>query len=272
MSDAVERLTTSAGAILVVAMTVVGVVQTAALQDILRAFLESMLDVLDDPEFREELSASDLETLESQIDAALADLPLAMGLSPTAAALVWLLAFVAALVIVAVAIDTFANERDSFDGLETERLGRKTLHLLLGWIAFGVLFVIGLFLFVFPGLLVALFLVFFAAAIVIDDESFVSAFGSSYRVARSNLGGALAVLLLVIVAFIASRFVSGILAGLLSGVPGAVAAELVTSVAQVFVLALVARAYVDATATSEDTTGPVDEDDWASETTTETDW
>lgn len=247
ISEAIERLTTSAAAVLIVGLTVVGVAQTAALQTILRGFLEWVIEQLNDPELTRELSASEIETAEEQLNAYIDGLPLALDVSPAVAALLWLIAFVAALAIVAIAIDAFANERDGLDELETGGVGRKTLHLLLGWIAFTVLFAIGLGLFVVPGLLVALFLVYFAVAIVVDDESFVSAFGSSYDVVRSNPVGTLAIVLLCLGTFVAVWVVRGILAGGVSSAAGAVVAELITAVGQVFVLALVTRAYVGAT-------------------------
>ena len=269
VSEAVDRVTTSAAAVLIAALTVVGVAQTAALQDILRGFLEWTLEMLNDPEVSGELSASEIETAEEQINAYISELPLALGLSPGVAALLWLVAFVVALVVVAIAIDAFGNERDSLEGVPTEGLGRKTLHLFLGWIAYSILVAIGFLLLVVPGPLVAFFLVFFTAAIVIDDESFVSAFGSSYSVARNNLVGTLAVSVLGIVAFVVFQFVGGMVSGIIPAVPGAIAAELVAAVGQVFVLALVTRAYVNAT--SDDAADPVGSNsEWAAETESET--
>lgn len=273
VAETVERLTTSAAAVLIAALTVVGVLQTAALQDILRGFLEWTLELLNDPEVSAELTASEIETAEAQINAYISELPLALGLSPGAAALLWLVAFVVALAIVAVAIDTFGTERDSLEGVPTEGVGRKTLHLLLGWIAFGVLFAIGFALLILPGLVVAFVLMFFTVAIVIDDESFVGAFGSSYGVVRRNLLGAFAIGVLGIVAFLVFWFVGLILAGILPAVPGAIAADLLTAVGQVFVLALVTRAYVNATTddtAAGDTVDPVGGgSEWAAETESE---
>lgn len=273
VTEAVERLTTSAAAVLIAALTVVGVLQTAALQDILRGFLEWTVELLNDPEVSAELTASELETAEEQINAYISELPLALGLSPGAAALLWLVGFVVALVVVAVAIDTFGTERDGLEGIPTEGVGRKTLHLLLGWIAFGVLFAIGFALLVVPGLVVAFVLMFFTVAIVIDDESFVGAFGSSYGVVRSNLLGAFAIGVLGIVAFVVCWFVGLRLTGVLPGVPGAIAADLITAVGQVFVLALITRAYVNATADDTTADGTVDPvgggSEWAAETESE---
>ena len=250
ISDAVERLTTSAGAALIAGLTVAGIVQTAAEQDIARGFLEWVLDQLADPEFRDELSASELESVElveEAINTYIAELPLAFGLSPGAAALVWLIAFVITLAIAVIAIDTFGHGRDSLDGLETDRIGWKSLNLLLGWIAFGVLFVIGTFLFVVPGLLVAIFLLFFTAAIVIDGDSFVSAFGSSYAVARSNFFGTIGIVLVCLGVFVGIWFVEGAFRAVLPALPAEIVGNLLSAVSQAVAIALVACAYVEAT-------------------------
>ncbi|QRV14381.1 hypothetical protein JMJ58_15765 [Haloterrigena salifodinae] len=268
VSEAVDRLTTSAAAVLIAALTVIGVAQTAALQDILRGFLEWTVEMLHDPEVSGELSASEIETAEEQINAYIADLPLALGLSPGAAAVLWLVAFVVSLAVVAIAIDAFGDERDSLGGIPTDGLGRKTLHLLLGWIAYSILVAIGFLLVVVPGPLVAFLLMFFVAAIVIDDESFISAFGSSYSVVRGNLLGTFAVGVLGIVAFGVCWLVGTTFAGILPGASGAIAADLITAVGQVFVLALLTRTYVNATA--DDTADSVSSgSEWAAETESE---
>ncbi|NUB92877.1 hypothetical protein HT576_17875 [Haloterrigena sp. SYSU A121-1] len=268
VSEAVDRLTTSAAAVLIAALTLVGVAQTAALQDILRGFLEWTIEMLNDPEVSGELSASEIETAEEQINGYIADLPLALGLSPGAAAALWLVAFVVSLAVVAIAIDAFGDERDGLGGIPTDGLGRKTLHLLLGWIAYGILVAIGFLLLVVPGPLVAFLLMFFVTAVVIDGESFVGAFGSSYSVVRGNLLGTFAIGVLGIVAFGVCWFVGTIVAGILPGAPGAIAADLITAVGQVFVLALLTRTYVNATA--DDTADPVSSgSEWAAETESE---
>lgn len=256
LSDAFERLTTRAGAILVVGLTIVGIVRTAAIQDLVRTFLEWFRDQLEDPEIRDQLTAEEVETIEREIDTTLSELPLALGLSPELAALLWLVGFVLSLVIVVIAIDAFTYERDALDGLETDRIGWKTLNLLVGWIAFGILFLIGLILFVLPGILVGLFLVFFAAAIVIDDESFLSAFASSIDVVRDNFLGTLGIVLLSLGAFIGLGFVGSAVGAILPALPAAVLGDLLSAVGQAFALALIARAYVDATADEPGADGP----------------
>ncbi|MFA9427288.1 hypothetical protein [Natronorubrum sp. A-ect3] len=250
ITEAFERLTTSAGAIFVVVLTVIGIIQTAAIQDLIRAMLEGFLAVLNDPEFREQVAAEDLQELEAaeqEINTVIGELSLSVGLSPGLAALVLLLAFILSIVIVVVAIDTFTNRRDSLGGIQTPRIGWKTLNLFVGWIAFGILFVIGLILLVIPGILVGIFLVFFAAAIVIDDESFISAFASSFQVVRSNIAGTLGLVLLLLGTFIGLGFVGSAFGVILPEILSVLVSNLLTGIGQVFAIALVALAYADAT-------------------------
>ena len=248
LKDAVERLTTSAGAVLIAALTVVGIIQTAAGQEIVRGVLERFRAELQNPEVRDQLTAEQLEMAETEIDAAMAELPLALGLSPGVAAAVWFLGLVLMLVVVVIAIDAFGHERDTIDEFVTDRLAWKTLNLFLGWIVFGILFVIGLVLFVIPGLLVAIFLLFFAAAIVIDDKSFFSAFSSSASVVRHNFLGTLGIIVVSIVVGIAIALVGSVVGGILPAIGAAIVGDLLAAVSQAFALALVARAYVEATA------------------------
>jgi hypothetical protein len=251
IGDAIDRLTTQAGAVLVLALALFGTIRTAAGQDITRGIVETILEELETAEWRDDLGPEGveaLETVESELEGAIADLPLALGLSPGAAAVVWIVAYILGLAVTVVAIDSFARERDVLSGLDTEGLGRKLLHLVLGTVVFSILFFVGLFLLVLPGLLVGLFLLFFPAAIVVDDESFFSAFATSASIVRENVVSAIAIVLVVIVVGIGIGIVSAIVDGALSGVPGALTSELFGALVLAFTLALVTRAYVDATA------------------------
>lgn len=243
----VDRLTSAAGAIMIVALGIVGVAQTIVIQDLIRAFLEGLLSILDDPAFREGLTAEQLSTLdeaESDIESAIADLPLALGLDPAVAALLWLVIFVVGLAVVVVALDTFGNERDTITGLETDRLGWKTLNLFIGSIVFGILFFIGLIFFVIPGLIFAILMFFFPAGIALRNESFFSAFATSAGVVRRNILGTLG---LVVVAVIIS-IILGFVGGLIPSVTGTIIEQFISAIAYAFVLATMAIAYVDDTA------------------------
>lgn len=269
LGDAVDRLTTSAGAVLIGGIALFGILRTAAGQDITRGVLEWVLDQLETAGFRDDLGPQQLEALESveaELEAHIAELPLALGLSPGLAAGLWLLAYVLGLVVVVVALDTFGNARDTLSGLETEGVGWKTLNLFFGGIVFGILVFVGLLLFVLPGLVFIVLLVFFPAAVVLDDENFFGAFGSSVAVARSNIGGAIAVVLLAIVVGIAVTVAAWIVGGFLPPAGDAIAGDLLSAIGVAFGLALIARAYADsAVGEPDDEDGPVDEDGSAGE-------
>lgn len=248
LTDAVDRLTTGAGAVLVGGLALFGIVRTVAEQDIARALLEWVLAELDDPAVREELGPEEYETIRGELEAVLADLPLALGLSPGTAAVVWLAGYVLALVVTVVAIDAFGNEHDRIGALDGGRIGRHTLHLFVGSIVSGLLFVIGLVLFVIPGLVIGVLLVFFPAAIVLDDESFVAAFGSSVGVVRENVLGTLGIVVVGIVASFGIGIAATIVGSPLPGSVASVVSDLFGAVSLAFILALVARAYADGTA------------------------
>lgn len=251
LNEAAERLATSAGAILVGGLALFGIVRAAAAQDVVRGVFERLLEIFADPEFRAELGPEELQALEDAeraIEAALAELPLALGLSPGVAALVWLLAFVLGLVVVTIALEAFGHERDTLDGSKPDGMGWKVLNLLLGLIAFGILFVIGLVLFVVPGLVIAVLLLFFPAAVVLDGESFVGAFGSSVDVVRENVLGTIGLVLVSVGVSIAISIVSTIFGAPLPAGAAAIVGELLSALGLAFTLALIARAYVRATA------------------------
>lgn len=90
IGDAVERLTTQAGAVLVLVLAAFGTLGTAAGQDIARGVVEFVLNELEGAPWRDDLTAEQLEALESveaELEAAVAELPLALGLAFTLALL-----------------------------------------------------------------------------------------------------------------------------------------------------------------------------------------
>jgi len=256
LSGAVDRLTTSAGALLIGGLALFGIVRTGAGQDVYRGIVEEILDELEGADFRDNLGPQQtdaLETAEIAMEESIAELPLALGLGPGPAAGVWVLAYVLGLVVAVLAIDAFGREHDAPGDLGTERLGWKTLNLFFGGIVFGLLIFVGLLLFVLPGLIFLVLLVFFPAAIVLDDENFFGALGSSIGVARANVGGSIVVVLVLIVVGIVVGLTNSILEGALPDVAGAITAELLSAVVLAFTLALVARAYADATSEGQGT-------------------
>jgi hypothetical protein len=247
LEDSVARLTTQAAAVLVAAYTLVSVLQAAAVQDLFRVALEWFLDQMESPDFQAEFSAEQAIELERAVETAKSELPLALGLSPGAAVALWIVSYLIGLVVLVVALDTFGRKQDRLTGLETTNIGWKVLNFFVGSIVFVILVAIGLVLFVIPGLILMVLLVFFPAAIAIDNKSFVSAFGASYNVAKENLLATVVLMVVNIIVFMALGFVSGIITGVIPGAPGAIVNQAITAVGWAFGLALTARAYVDAT-------------------------
>ena len=249
LKGALERLTTSAAGILLLGLTLFGVVRAAATQDLIRALIERILTEFQNPDFRADLDASQLETLEAveaEFQTFINDLPLALGLSPGGAIGVWIIAYILGLVVAVIAIDTFGNNRDTLNGIETENIGWKVFHLFVGTVLFFILFVIGLIFLVIPGLLVGVLFLYFPAAVVIDDKSVFGAFFSSMDIARNNLLASAAIVLLGFLVSFVSSPVGTAIGGALPAELGAIATQLISAVGVLFMLAVIAQAYVSA--------------------------
>jgi len=249
LKGALERLTTSAAGILLLGLTLFGVVRAAATQDLIRALIERILTEFQNPDFRADLDASQLEaleTVEAEFQTFINDLPLALGLSPGGAIGVWIIAYILGLVVAVIAIDTFGNNRDTLNGIETENIGWKVFHLFVGTVLFFILFVIGLIFLVIPGLLVGVLFLYFPAAVVIDDKSVFGAFFSSMDIARNNLLASAAIVLLGFLVSFVSSPVGTAIGGALPAELGAIATQLISAVGVLFMLAVIAQAYVSA--------------------------
>lgn len=247
LGDAVDRLTTTTGAVLIAGLAVFGLVQSAGSQTFSQRLLERLAAAVDDPAARELLSPEQVDVLLSEMETAAAELPLALELGTVPALLLWFLGLVFTFVVAVVALDTFGNGRETVDGFETDRVGWKTFNLLLGWLVFSILFFVGIVVFVLPGLLLGFFLVFFAAAIAIDGENFFGAFDASSHVVWRNPLGTLAIVILSGVALLVVGLLDGVLAAVLPALLASVVGHLLTALAQAFSLALIALAYVEAT-------------------------
>ena len=250
LQEGIERLTTAAGAILLGALTVIGVLQTAAWQDIVAGILEQVQTELADPERRAGWTQESIETadeINAMIDGYIADLPLALGLNPILAVGLLFVTYILFLVAWAVVLDTFGHRRDSLSGLETERLGWKTLNLFVGSIVFAIIVFIGSLLLLLPGLIFAVLLFFFPAAVVMDDENFFSAFSSSFGVVKSNFLGAIALFIVSIVAMVVVTLLGSVVGAVLPAEAGAVVEELLMAAGLAFTSALVVLAYVHST-------------------------
>lgn len=241
LADGVDRLATAVGAILVVVSFLAGLASTVAAQDLLRIAIADWQTQLQetDPELAEQIGPGLEETLSG--------LHLAVGLSPGVATVLWIVATIASLAIVIVAFETFGRERDHLTTSALSGVGWKTLNFVVGAIVFAIVFTIGIALLVLPGLVVLVLFFFFPAAIAIDGDNFVSAFGSSVAVVRENAFGTIGLLVVAIVAGIAVSIIAGIVAAPLPPVAGGVVGEVASALVLLYAVAIVGRAYVDAT-------------------------
>lgn len=264
VSEAWNRFATVAGALVFVALGAVGLLQTVAMQDLLRAFLEAIRDPV--MEIVREENPDQAQEIAQAFDDALADIPLSLGLSPGLALLLWFAGFVLAAAVTVIGIDAFANDRDTVSGIEVDGFGRKTAHLVLGGVVIGLAVFAGFFVFVFGavvvGLFVVLFLPYFPAAVVVDDEGFWGAFKRSVGVARENLRDTALVVLIAIGVSIGLSFVSGAVTAPLAAEAGLVVGQFVGTIATVYLIALFTRAYLAAEhqSTAEEVGGEADGD------------
>jgi hypothetical protein len=175
--------------------------------------------------------------------------PLAIDAGPGFAALVGLLGSILSVYLLLVGIRLFvADSQDRIPAIHyRENLLVPWLNLFVGSIVFGVLFGVGLVFFVLPGLFVLTGLLFFGARIAVEDENFVVAMGSSWRLTRGNRIRVFLLLLGVLAALIGISIVATIVAAPFS-VASAALGGLIEVAGQaagtVYVTATLARAYV----------------------------
>lgn len=163
-----------------------------------------------------------------------------------------LLSFVAGLVgiaVVGLAFRTFASEdTETLPGDRlTRNLGWMWINLLVGWIVFWIVVVIGLVFVVIPGLFLLTALFFWGVHVAVEDENFVSGFQRSWELTRGNrfwlfvLGVVVVIIAAIVTAIFGFADVAGGWIGLLVG-------QLGSAFAGVFILATAARTYVQLTA------------------------
>lgn len=114
-----------------------------------------------------------------------------------------------------VSVRTFvAGARESFPGgALTRNVPRAVLNVFVGGFVYGVAVVLGMVLFVIPGLVAYVAFLFLLPYIAVEDRNFVDALRESYRLSKGNWL-TLGVLVLIIVA---GSTLSGAVVGLLAG-------------------------------------------------------
>lgn len=254
-----DRISTPIGAVVVAALAVIGIGQTAVWQDLVRNAVESILEELETAEWRDELTSQQLETLElveETLESFLDELHLALGLDASVAWLLWIVLVIAWFATIVMAYAAFGNEVDDVANIVPERLGWKTLNLFVGMIVFGFLFTIGLILLIIPGVLFAIFMVFFPAVIAIRGESFFSAYATSASVVRDNVLSTLGLIVLSLVVLIILALVGGVV----GGVGGAIFQEILIALGTAYVFAMFALGFVSATSEASDSASEDDEE------------
>jgi len=132
-------------------------------------------------------------------------------------------------VVSVVAIRTFvAGETGSIPReFVTRRIGWVVVNLMVGGAVFGVLVTVGTVLFLIPGIIVYVALLFMAVFVAVEDENFVAAMADSWRLTRGNWIRLFVLLAIVIVPFTVA--VTALSIGLTIAVgPASAAAALVT--------------------------------------------
>lgn len=238
-SEAIDRVSTQAAALLIAIYTVTSTIQTAATQDIMRELILELREWAQD-----ELSPEEYQEFLDATEPALNDLHLELGLDLVPAIALFFVAAIAGVVVVTIAIDAFASGASSIGDIDTSGVFWHTLNVIVGGIVFVVLFWIGLSFFVLPGLVVLFLFVFFPIAVVVDDDNFFSAFGSSIETTTDNVGQTLLLLVVLFVVGFLAAIGSSLLTTVLPGTIGALVGVVVTAVISLFLVAILTRAYV----------------------------
>lgn len=251
LSEAIDRITTRAALFVIGLYAVASILQTAAMQDIVREVIEELREFV-----REEESAEAYRDFVDATDPLLNDLPLALGLDLVPAIALLVVALIAATAVVALAIDAFARGASSVGDLDTSRLFWNTLNLVVGGILFAIMLFVGFAFFFFPGLVVfVLFLYFPVAVVVVEEENCFSALGSSAGTVTDNFLHTLLLLLLLFVVGLVVGSISWAVSLALTGVLGGVLSAVVSAAGTMLSVALLTMAYVDANTEP----GPADE-------------
>lgn len=253
--EAVERVATPAGAVLVALYAVFGILQTIAVQDLLVHFVDRMVEIM------AETDPEQAAQFESEMSTALDEMHLSLGLGTGPALGLLFLGFLGIIVVLAMAIHTTGRAIDEPGDIVPDGLGWTFVNLLAGAIAYGILVTIGTFFLIIPGIVIAVLLMFWPVAVVLDGESFVGAFGSSISLVSDNIVPALGIVLLMIVAYVV-QYVLSIVLGFVPGVAGGVLVQVLGGAVWLFTIALLARAYVGAVDDGDQGQADVVDEDW----------
>ncbi|MHB9285405.1 hypothetical protein ACKVMT_00010 [Halobacteriales archaeon Cl-PHB] len=243
LRDGFDRMLERNALVLVAAFVVVQVGNTIVGQSMARQLLAAI-------DYRELLAEADPEVVAEIRSAIEQATELAwLDFSVAVLGLLFVLVFLVQLVLRVGAIRTFVG--DETEALPAEHFTRRLVYVLVnlvvGAILYGLAVVVGLVLFVLPGIFLAVALFFYNYAIVVEDENVFEAFATSWELTKGNR---LRLFLLGLIVAIAST-IAGTLAGFV-GLLGPTADVLVQSLfgaaVTVFGVAVAAQAYRQLTA------------------------
>lgn len=125
----------------------------------------------------------------------------------------WLVNAIALIYLMRLTADDLRERSVTVDALFAV-VGRKYIPLLVGYFLTMLLFLIGLVLFIVPGIIVMVLLAFFPSFMVIENDGIFDSFGNSYRLVKGHffhvLGMSLALMLpMLVVVFILQSAVTG---------------------------------------------------------------
>lgn len=152
--------------------------------------------------------------------------------------------FVVGLVVDIGVVRTFVSDETRALPVEnfTRRLGRTVLRLLLGTILYGLAVIVGLVLFIVPGIYIAVALFFFNYEIVVADKGVLDSFSGSLDLTADNrLPLFLLGLIFAVLGFVVSSVAGTALPA--GTVPGAIARMGVDAAVSVLGIAVAAQAY-----------------------------
>lgn len=239
LQEGLARTATRTGAILVGLFLVVQVLSGLVSQSLFRTLF---LEYVDWEALFEGVQDPPIEEIRSQVDAAFAVAPLDVPVETLGGALVvlWLVQVVVRIG----AIRWFvAGPSTRLTGdLFTRGLGWTVLNLIVGLVVYAIAVIVGLVLFVVPGIFLAVALFFYNYEVVVEGKNAVDALAGSYELTAGNRFGLFALGLIFAVLGTAVGWASG-LGDLAGPTAGLVASSVVTSVLAVAGIAVASVAY-----------------------------
>lgn len=203
------------------------------------------------------------EGLDPPSQGALGPTPLELPISGPLAAVLFVAAAVLNQAIGLVAIRTFVSDATATVPREflVRRIGWVTLNAVVGGLLVGVLILLGLVLFVLPGVFVAVSLFFFEQELAVNDTNLVEAMEDSWALARGERVQIFVLAVLLLGAALAPSVLAGLLRPVIRPWLAAVLAVLGSAVVTVVSIAVASRAYVQVETAEPDTDPDADNED-----------